>query len=148
MTALFTHFSVEIAASPAAVWATLTDPALTKQYMFGCEALSDWRVGSRLEWKGEYQGQTMIFVTGTVVAFEPHRLLAYTTFDPNGGLADVPSNHVTMTCRLTPTQTGTVLDLSQGDFSTVENGQKRFEDASTPSDFLEKLKRVAESLPR
>jgi len=145
MAPLYTQFEVHIAAPPRAVWATLVDPALTRQYMFGCEALSDWKVGSRLDWKGSYQGKDMVFVTGTVVTFQPERLLEYTTFDPNGGLEDVPGNHVTMSCKLTPEDGGTLLELRQGDFSTVQNGQKRFADASTPSDFLQKLKATAES---
>ena len=145
MSELFTRYTIDIAASPEAVWAMLTDPKLTKEYMFGCEAISDWKVGSTLLWRGELEGRPIVFVTGRVVTFEPHSLLAYTTFDPNGGLADVPSNHLTMTCRLTPMATGTRLELAQGDFAKVENGQARYADATKGGDgLLEKMKQVAE----
>ena len=145
MSELFTRYSIDICAPPAAVWKMLTDPALTRQYMFGCEALSDWKVGSRLIWRGELEGKPMVFVTGRVVTWEPHAVLAYTTFDPNGGMADVPENHVTMTCALAPLGAGTRLSLSQGDFAKAENGQKRFEDSSRDDGFLVKLKAVAEA---
>lgn len=147
MSELFTHETIDISAPAAAVWALLTDPRLTKQYMFGCEAISDWKPGSPLIWRGELEGKPMVFVTGRVVTFEPHSLLAYTTFDPNGGLADVPENHVTMTCRLTPlSPTVTRLELSQGDFSQVQNGAARYADAMKGGDgLLLKLKQLAES---
>ena len=145
MSELFTRYTIDIAATPQAVWAMLTDPKLTKEYMFGCEAISDWKVGSTLLWRGELEGQPMVFVTGRVVTFEPHSLLAYTTFDPNGALADVPSNHLTMTCRLTVLATGTRLELAQGDFAKVENGPARYADATKGGDgLLEKMKQVAE----
>ena len=146
MNELFTRYTIDIAAAPQAVWAMLTDPKLTKEYMFGCEAISDWKIGGPLIWRGELEGKPMVFVTGRVVSFEPHSLLAYTTFDPNGGLADVPSNHVTMTCRLTViSPTITRLELSQGDFAKVENGPARFADASQGGNgLLEKMKQVAE----
>jgi len=142
---LFTHFTVDIAAPPEKVWRALTEPALTRLYMFGCEALSDWTPGSPLVWRGEWEGKAMVFVTGRVVTFDPPRVLAYTTFDPNGGLADVPENHVTMTCALAPLGAGTRLSLSQGDFAKVQDGEKRFADASRDDGFLAKLKAVAES---
>lgn len=145
MTTLFTKFSVHIAAPPEQVWRALTDPALTRLYMYGCEAISDWKPGSALIWRGEYEGKAMVFVTGRVVTFDPPRLLAYTTFDPNGGLEDVPANHVTMTCALEPLGAGTRLALSQGDFARVQDGQKRFADASRDDGFLAKLKAVAEA---
>ncbi len=146
---LFTRYTVDIDASPAAVWAMLTDPQLTKQYMFGCEAVTDWRVGSPLQWKGQYEGRDMVFVVGHVVTFEPYTRLAYTTFDPNGTLEDSPRNYVTMTCTLTPRPGGTRLELTQGDFATVDQGAKRFADAKQGgSDILEKMKAVAERLER
>ena len=149
MSELFTHETIDIAAPPSAVWAILTDPKLTQQYMFGCEAISDWKVGSPLIWRGELEGKPMVFVTGRVVTWEPHSVLAYTTFDPHGGLPDVPSNHVTMTCQLSViSPTLTRLDLSQGDFSQVQNGAARYADAMKGGDgLLLKMKALAESLP-
>ena len=35
--------AIEIAAPPARVWQVLTDPALTRRYMFGCEPVTDWQ---------------------------------------------------------------------------------------------------------
>jgi uncharacterized protein YndB with AHSA1/START domain len=149
MSSLFTRYSIDIDASLAHVWAMLTEPALTKQYMFGCEAISDWKVGSPLLWRGEHEGKPMVFVTGRVVTWQPHALLEYTTFDPNGSIADVPSNHLTMSCTLTAlSPTKTRLDLAQGDFSTVENGAARYADATKGGNdaFLAGMKHVAESI--
>jgi uncharacterized protein YndB with AHSA1/START domain len=149
MSELFTRYSIDISAPPTAVWKMLTDPSLTKQYMFGCEALSDWKVGSPLIWRGALEGKPMVFVTGRVVTWEPHAVLAYTTFDPNAGLPDVPSNHLTMTCRLTPLPGGvTRLELAQGDFSQVQNGAARYADAikGGGDGLLEKMKQVAEQV--
>ena len=44
-------------ASPARVWSALTDPAEIKRYMFGSEVETDWKPGSTIVWKGEYQGR-------------------------------------------------------------------------------------------
>ena len=35
-----------------AVWNLLINPEMTKQYMFGCEVISDWTIGSVVHWKG------------------------------------------------------------------------------------------------
>jgi uncharacterized protein YndB with AHSA1/START domain len=146
MNELYTHESIDIAAPPEAVWRMLTDPSLTRQYMFGCEAVSDWKVGSELLWRGQVEGQPMVFVTGHVVTFQPCTLLEYTTFDPNGGLRDVPENYVKMTCRLTALPGGlTRLELRQGDFSKVEQGEKRFRDSQQGGpEILDKMKAIAE----
>jgi len=47
----------DIDASPAQVWAALTDPKLIKRYMFGSLVESEWRRGSSILWKGEYEGK-------------------------------------------------------------------------------------------
>ncbi len=39
------------------VWDALTNPVMIKQYLFGTEAISDWKVGSTLEFKGVWEGK-------------------------------------------------------------------------------------------
>jgi uncharacterized protein YndB with AHSA1/START domain len=74
--------SILIDAPSTAVWNALVNPLETKKYMFDCETVSDWRPGSPLLWRGEYEGQPMVFVKGNVVSIAPGKHLAYTVFDP------------------------------------------------------------------
>ena len=63
--------SVIIDAPASKVWDALTHPEQTKKYMFGCETVSDWKVGSALLWKGSYEGKEMVFVKGDIVEIQP-----------------------------------------------------------------------------
>ena len=58
MSDLIAQASTNIAAPVAAVWDALTNPALIKQYMFGTDVVSDWREGSPIFWRGEYEGRS------------------------------------------------------------------------------------------
>ena len=127
---LFIRNNIDINAPAAKVWDALINPDQTKKYMFGCEALSDWRVGSPLLWKGAYEGKEMIFVKGHIVDIKPEKFLAYTVFDPNSTLEDIPQNYLTVTYELTPENGTTHLNVSQGDFSKVGDGEKRFKDSA------------------
>jgi len=40
--------SIAISAGLQAVWGNLTNPEQTKKYMFGCETVSNWKVGNPL----------------------------------------------------------------------------------------------------
>ena len=149
MQELIVRESVEIQAPAKAVWRVLVAPELTRQYMFGCEALSDWKPGSPLLWAGTADGKQIVYVKGVIVACDPPRLLQYTTFDPNGTLADVPANYVAVTCRLTPVAAGTRLEASQGDFAGVVDAQRRYDDTQAGwSSVLPKIKALAEGLAR
>lgn len=126
---LFVTNSIFINAPIASVWDALVNPEQTKKYMFGCETVSDWKIGSPLLWRGHYQGQDMVFVKGSIVAIEPEKLLVYTTIDPNAtDIADIPENYLTVTYQLSPEQQGTRLVVSQGDYSQVANGAQRYQD--------------------
>ena len=126
--------TIVINANAANVWDALVNPEQTKKYMFGCEAISDWKPGSSLLWKGSYEGKDMIFVKGTIVDINPGKQLAYTTFDPNSTLADVPENYVTVTYTLKEENGQTVFTVTQGDFATVADGEKRYAEASNGGD--------------
>lgn len=48
MSPLFIKNTITINAPITKVWDALINPEQTKKYMFGCEAVSDWKVGSSL----------------------------------------------------------------------------------------------------
>lgn len=112
------------------VWDLLINPEMTKQYMFGCEIISDWKIGSPVLWKGKTEnGEEVIYVKGKVIEFEEGKKITSTTFDPNSGMEDIPKNHVEFTYELNQTADGTLLTIIQGDFSNAEEGKKRYEES-------------------
>jgi uncharacterized protein YndB with AHSA1/START domain len=96
----------------ADVWTAFVTPASIKEYMFGTNASSDWREGSPITWKGEWQGRSYED-KGVIKRLEPNRLLQYTHFSPLSGLPDKPENYHTVTITLTPDGSGTRVSLSQ-----------------------------------
>ena len=39
------------------VWEALINPAMIKQYFFGTDVVSDWKVGNSIVWRGTWQGK-------------------------------------------------------------------------------------------
>lgn len=146
---LIVKSNITIDAPTAKVWDTLTNPEQTKKYMFGCAALSDWTVGSPLIWKGNFNGVELIAVKGTVTGIRPGQFLAYTTIDPNSSIPDVPENYVTVTYTLTETNGRTLLEVTQGDFAGVADGERRYKETYNNGEgwmpILVEIKKVAEA---
>jgi uncharacterized protein YndB with AHSA1/START domain len=78
----------EIEAPPKRVWTALTDPDEIEKYMFGSHVVTDWKPGSPIVWKGEYEGK-QYEDKGKVLEYEPERLLRVTHFSPLSGQEDV-----------------------------------------------------------
>lgn len=81
------------------VWEVLTSRKFSVHYMFNCEVITTWEIGSPVEWKGNYNGYEAHQV-GTVIEFTPFKRLTYSTFDPNFGLEDLPENYIHVTYEL------------------------------------------------
>ena len=151
MQPLFIKNEILINASTSKVWDVLTKPEHTKKYMFGCETVSDWKVGSSLLWKGSYEGNEMIFVKGNIVEIKPNEFLIYTVIDPNNpSMIDVPENYLTVTYLLTETNNQTKLIVTQGDYNKVLDGEKRYNESYNNGEgwnpILVEMKKVAESI--
>jgi uncharacterized protein YndB with AHSA1/START domain len=145
---LFVKNEIIIKRSIEKVWDYLTKPELTKLYMFGCETVSDWKVGSELLWKAQWEGKEMVFVKGHIVECNaPHKLI-YTTFDPNSKLEDIPENYVNVIYELSTNSEGTLFKVSQGDFSKVGDGERRYQEVYNNGEgwnpVLVEIKRLAE----
>ena len=119
MTGLVATHSVVIRASPGRVWKALTDPAMISQYLFGTEAVSDWRAGSPIRYRGTYQGKTYED-KGVVLISEPGKLLETTYWSSMSGLLDKPEHYRKVRFKLTPQKGGTLLTLTQDNNATGE----------------------------
>ena len=140
---------IVIAATPAKVWDALVNPAKTKIYMFGCETVSDWKIGSELLWRGEYEGQEMVFVKGKILEMEPGNLLKYTVIDPFASYPDIPENYLNVTYQLAEEDGKTKLTVTQDGFETAAEGEKRYKDTYNNGEgwnpILMQIKEVAET---
>ncbi len=145
---LFIENTVFIKAPLTKVWDALVNPMQTKKYMFGCETVSNWKVGSELLWKGEYEGKEMIFVKGTILKIEPEKLLAYTTIDPNSTIDDKAENYLTVTYELKTESRQTILTVTQGDYSLVAEGDRRYQESYNGGEgwnpILQEIKKLVE----
>ncbi|MCW3074954.1 MAG: Activator of Hsp90 ATPase 1 family protein [Flaviaesturariibacter sp.] len=92
------------------VWEALTRPELVKQYFFGSNQETDWKVGSPLLWRGEYEG-TAYVDKGVVLAFLPNEKLSFSYLSNWSGLEDKPENYLVVSYRVQPAETGTQLTI-------------------------------------
>ena len=109
---LIARASIAVAASADKVWNALITPSAIKQYMFGTTVESDWKEGSPITWKGEWNGRHYED-KGVIRQFNPGRALQYTPFSPLSGLPDMPENYHTVTIQLSPENDGTRVLLTQ-----------------------------------
>jgi uncharacterized protein YndB with AHSA1/START domain len=133
--------TLTIDAPTATVWESLTDPARVRQYMHGTTMATDWIVGGPVSWSGEWKGRSYVD-KGTVLAFEPERLLRYTHWSPLGGSADVPENYHTVTFELADGGGRTILTLIQDNNATQDEADAMA--ANNWGPMLEDLRIVAE----
>lgn len=101
------------------VWHALTDRETIKKYFFGTEAISDWKVGSSLIFKGEWEGKTYQD-KGNILESEPGKKLKYNYWSAWSGLDDVPENYSLVTYSLSSSGNHTTLELTQEGFANQE----------------------------
>ena len=141
--------TIIIDAPIAKIWDALVNPEYTVKYMYGCIPLTDWKIGSPLLWQGQHEGQSMIFVKGTIMDFKPNKSLVYTVIDPlNPNIPDSPENYLTVTYTLRQQKGKTQFTVTQGDYNGVADGQKRYDEAVKAggwSSILEAIKKLVEA---
>src|SRR4029450_12502850 len=110
---------IDIDASPREVWAAMTDPGQIKEYMFGSHVVTDWKQGSPIVWKGEYEGKKYED-KGEIVEIDPERRLKVTHFTPLSGHEDRPENYHTVLYELEEREGCTHISLSQDNNASEE----------------------------
>jgi len=116
---LIAKASISINAPADKVWDTLTNPEVIRQYMFGTNLISDWKEGSPIIWKGEWQEKKYEY-KGVILKLRPERLIQYSHFSPLSGKPDLPENYHTVTIELVSHGVETTVSLSQDNNETEQ----------------------------
>ena len=138
---LIAKTSTTISAPAPRVWDALTNPKLIKQYFFGSEAISDWKEGSTLNFRGEWEGKEYMD-KGTILKSEPNKLFQYSYYSSFSNLPDVPENYATVVYELLEEDGQTTLTVKQENIANEEarkNSEKNWEQVlQSLKDLLEK----------
>ena len=113
---------VDTSASPDQVWSAITDPAKVKRYFFGSTVESDFRPGSRITWRGEYDGKPYED-KGEVIEAVPHERLRVTHFSPLTGEPDRPENYHELVFKLHHAGPVTHVTFTQDNNASADEAQ-------------------------
>lgn len=134
---------IDVAAPRRAVWRVLTSNGARPEILFGAEIVSDWRLGSQIAWRGEWQGKRFED-HGRVIELEDQRepwRIVLTHFSPLSGLPDEPENYHTLRFELDEIRGGTRVTLDQDNNPTREAAEHS---QANWAQMLEGVKTVAE----
>jgi uncharacterized protein YndB with AHSA1/START domain len=124
---------------PAAkVWEALTTPEMIQRYLFGAEVVTDWKVGSPIIYRGEWEGKPFED-KGTILRVEPEKLLVSTHWSPLSGVPDAPENYHTVTYELAGQGAGTRVTLTQDNNASEEERTHSEQNWKMVLDGLKKL---------
>lgn len=137
---LIARATIRINAPTPKVWKALIDPELIKQYLFGAEVISDWKVGSPVIYKGTYQGKAYED-KGTVLKADPEKLLIITHWSPLSGTTDSPENYHKVSYELVTENRATQLTITQDNNSSAE---EQAQNAGFWQTVLEGIKKLLE----
>jgi uncharacterized protein YndB with AHSA1/START domain len=129
---------ITIDAPPTRVWDALTQPDLIKQYLFGTQVTTDWRVGSPIVYEGIWEGKAYKD-KGVILQVEPEKLLISTFWSALSGLPDIPENYQTVRYELAADGGGTRLTIVQDNNASPEDANHSAQNWSMVLDGLKKL---------
>jgi uncharacterized protein YndB with AHSA1/START domain len=111
--------SVLIEAPIERVWAAITTPSQIKRWFLGVDTESDWKVGSPIVHRGEYQGKPYVD-RGEIRRFEPPRVLEHSHWSEGSGKPDSPEHYQIVTWELTGQGPDTELRLTERNLPSDE----------------------------
>jgi len=136
--------SIDVNASLVKVWDALTNPEIIKEYLFGTETVTDWKVGSEIIFQGTYgdNNEHSYRDKGVILENEPEKKLSYSYWSGFTGLEDKPENYATVTYTIDKKSDDVVtFTWEQKGFASEEGYQHSL--TGMPA-FLEQIKSIIE----
>lgn len=127
-----------INAPASKVWQALVNPEIIKQYLFDTDVISDWKVGSPITYKGEWEGKSFED-KGKILEIEPEKILKSTHWSPMSGVLDKPENYHTVTYSLADKGEATQVTITQDNNANAEEVKHSEQNWTTVLDGMKKL---------
>lgn len=119
MTELTTTTTTTIEAPVQEVWNAITDPDVIERWFFGVKTETDWKPGSPIVHRGEWQGKPYED-KGEIVRIEAPTLLVHTHWSDVSGRPDTPENYEEVTWSLAERNGSTDLTVSERNLPSDE----------------------------
>ncbi|WP_184548651.1 SRPBCC family protein [Mucilaginibacter sp. FT3.2] len=119
MEKLTVNTQIKFKAPAAKVWQGLTDPAMVKEYFFGTNLESTWRVGEPIKFSGEWDGHKYED-KGIILEIEPGKFVKYSYWSSMSGTEDKPENYANITYSLAENGNETTLTVTQDNVKSQE----------------------------
>lgn len=140
MEKLTVNVQVKFKAPMAKVWQGLTDPALVKEYFFGTDLESSWRVGEPIKFSGEWNGHKYED-HGTILDIDSGTFVKYSYWSSMSGTEDKPENYANITYNLTENNGETELTVTQ---DNVKNEEAKAHSEQNWKGLFEELRKLIE----
>jgi uncharacterized protein YndB with AHSA1/START domain len=135
--------SVDVNVDLARMWRVLTDPTIIKDYLFGTETVTDWKVGSPVFFQGEYNGH-QYKDKGIILENFLHQRIQYSYWSAFSNLEDKPENYSTITYELNfVSDSLTTFTWTQKGYATEEAYKSS---VNGMPEFIEKIRMIAEEV--
>jgi uncharacterized protein YndB with AHSA1/START domain len=130
--------STTINAPISKVWQALVNPEIIKQYLFDTEVITDWKEGSPIIYRGEWEGKPFED-KGKILKIEPEYQLVSTHWSPLSGVPDTPENYHTVTYTLSGNSDKTEVTIRQDNNGTEQEKEHSEKNWNTVLDGMKKL---------
>ncbi len=138
---LTTKRSIVINSKAENIWDVLTNPDKIKQYLFGSETITDWKVGNPIIFQRNSAGKIYID-KGEIFEVVPNKLLKFSYWSSQEGYDDIAENYSVITYTLESEKDNTIKLTYLKEKIPVEFEQKN-QERYLPG-MLENIKKIAE----
>ena len=132
--------SISIFASPSEVWKALIDPEIIKQYMYGTETETTWKLHDPIIFRGEWEGVPYVD-KGVILDIIPERVLSYSYWSSISGTEDFEDNYAHITFHISPYDDETTVTVTQ---DNIEDEEKVIKAEESWMATLIQLKKILE----
>jgi uncharacterized protein YndB with AHSA1/START domain len=140
-TGLMLTVTIKINASIKKVWDAIVNPEIIKQYLFGTETVTDWKVGSPIIFQGVLKG-VAYKDKGTILELIPEKKLKYDYWSSFSKLEDIPENYQQISFELLSKNGISILSLTQ---ENVPNQSAKEHSEANWRMVLDQIKKIVES---